>query len=94
MSKVDMNAIFKNLNKDEPTDLILLAQVVLTDLFNCGKIKYIIKKIRYSKIYRCQKFQYRYSIKIENLDIYKDIFIKNVDLYLMILPYPHLLSLN
>ena len=59
MSKVDINAIVKNLNKDELRELVSVAQEALSALFSSDRIKDSIKESRFSKGYECPKCQYK-----------------------------------
>lgn len=63
MSKVDINAIVKNLNKDELRELVSVAQEALSALFSSDRIKDSIKESRFSKGYECPKCQCKYVNK-------------------------------
>lgn len=57
MTRVDIKAIIKDLNKDELKDLISVAQGVLSGLFSSDEIKDNIKESRFSKGYEYPKCQ-------------------------------------
>lgn len=57
MSKVDINAIVKDLNKNELSDLISIAQGILSSMFSSDEIKENIKESRFSKGYESPKCQ-------------------------------------
>ena len=59
MPRVDINAIVKNLNKDELRELVSVAQEALSALFSSDRIKDSIKESRFSKGYECPKCQYK-----------------------------------
>ena len=57
MSKNDIKAIIKDLKKNELTELISVAQEVLSTLFNSSEIRENVKESRFSKGYECPKCQ-------------------------------------
>ena len=57
MSKNDIKAIIKDLKKNELTELISVAQEVLSTLFNSSEIRDNVKESRFSKGYECPKCQ-------------------------------------
>ena len=57
MSKIDIKAIIKDLKKNELTELISVAQEVLSTLFNSSEIRENVKESRFSKGYECPKCQ-------------------------------------
>src|SRR5699024_9248661 len=57
MSKKDIKAIIKDLKKNELTELISVAQEVLSTLFNSSEIRENVKESRFSKGYECPKCQ-------------------------------------
>ena len=63
MSKNDIKAIIKDLKKNELTELISVAQEVLSTLFNSSEIRDNVKESRFSKGYECPKCQSTDTIK-------------------------------
>ena len=59
MSKIDIKAMIKDLKKNELTELISVAQEVLSTLFNSSEIRDNVKESRFSKGYECPKCQYK-----------------------------------
>ena len=57
MSKIDIKAMIKDLKKNELTELISVAQEVLSTLFNSSEIRDNVKESRFSKGYECPKCQ-------------------------------------
>ena len=57
MPKVDIKAMIKDLKKNELTELISVAQEVLSTLFNSSEIRDNVKESRFSKGYECPKCQ-------------------------------------
>lgn len=57
MPKVDIKVIIKNLKKNKLTELISVAQEVLSSLFNSSEIRDNIKESRCSKGYEYPKCQ-------------------------------------
>ena len=57
MSKKDIKAIIKDLKKNELTELISVAQEVLSTIFNSSEIRDNVKEGRFSKGYECPKCQ-------------------------------------
>ena len=57
MSKIDIKAMIKDLKKNELTELISVAQEVLSTLFNSSEIRENVKESRFSKGYECPKCQ-------------------------------------
>ena len=55
MPKVDIKAMIKDLKKNELTELISVAQEVLSTLFNSSEIRDNVKESRFSKGYECPK---------------------------------------
>ena len=49
MPKVDIKAMIKDLKKNELTELISVAQEVLSTLFNSSEIRDNVKESRFSK---------------------------------------------
>ena len=49
MSKIDIKAMIKDLKKNELTELISVAQEVLSTLFNSSEIKIMLKKVDFLK---------------------------------------------
>ena len=49
MSKIDIKAMIKDLKKNELTELISVAQEVLSTLFNSSEIRDNVKESRFSK---------------------------------------------
>ena len=59
MSKIDIKAMIKDLKKNELTELISVAQEVLSTLFNSSEIRDNVKESRFFKGYECPKCQYK-----------------------------------
>ena len=57
MSKIDIKAMIKDLKKNELTELISVAQEVLSTLFNSSEIRDNVKESRFSKGYEFPKCQ-------------------------------------
>ena len=57
MPKIDIKAMIKDLKKNELTELISVAQEVLSTLFNSSEIRDNVKESRFSKGYECPKCQ-------------------------------------
>ena len=57
MPKTDIKAMIKDLEKNELTELISVAQEVLSTLFNSSEIRDNVKESRFSKGYECPKCQ-------------------------------------
>ena len=51
MPKIDIKAMIKDLKKNELTELISVAQEVLSSLFNSSEIRDNVKESRFSKGY-------------------------------------------
>ena len=51
MPKIDIKAMIKDLKKNELTELISVAQEVLSTLFNSSEIRDNVKETRFSKGY-------------------------------------------
>ena len=63
MPKIDVKTMIKGLKKNELTELILVAQEVLSTLFNSSEIRDNVKESRFSKGYECPKCQCKYVNK-------------------------------
>ena len=94
MPKVDIKAMIKDLKKNELTELISVAQEVLSTLFNSSEIRDNVKESRFSKGYECPKCQCKDVIKMGNLTEDKDIYVNVVVQVLMSLLCLHSLIQN
>ena len=82
MQKVDIKAIVKNLNKEELRDLISVAQGVLSALA-LMKSRIILRKVDFLRDMNVLNVNVRMLIKMERLEVDKDIFVKDVVVLLM-----------
>ena len=94
MSKKDIKAIIKDLKKNELTELISVAQEVLSTLFNSSEIRENVKESRFSKGYECPKCQCKDVNKNGSLTEDKDISVNIVVQVLMSLLCLHFLIQN